>query len=89
MKEYDLESLFKEIVPAMDREEPAEGHKLRFLRKLNAENTSGAKGVSWWKPLAIAASVLFLFGLFLGSYNQFLSVDNSMANIIQSDTSPG
>jgi hypothetical protein len=81
MKERDLESLFREITPALDREEPAEGHQFRFLRKLEQQEAEGSKGVSWWKPLSIAASILFLFGIFLGSFTDILPVSDPIARV--------
>ncbi len=81
MKERDLESLFREITPVLDREEPPKGHEQRFLNKLQAQNSEGSKGVSWWKPLAVAASVLFAFGLFLGSATDIFSGSDSLAEV--------
>jgi hypothetical protein len=66
MKKDKIESLFEKITPALDREEPMEGHEARFLAKLETGQKGVSRGVSWWKPLAVAASVLFIIGLFLG-----------------------
>lgn len=81
MKDHDLESIFKKIAPELDMEEPMAGHQARFLDKLNLENRKKKTGVSWWKPLAIAASVLLMFGLFLGNFTQVLTPDDTLADI--------
>jgi len=81
MKEIDIDKLFEEIRPAIDREEPTKGHHDRFLEKLKAGDTVRSGGISWWKPLAIAASVLFLVGLFLGNFTEGLSGGDPMAEI--------
>ncbi len=81
MKERDLESIFREITPVLDREEPPKGHEERFLSKLQYRNSERAKGVSWWKPLAVAASVLFAFGLFLGSATDVFKGGDSLAEV--------
>ncbi|NER08963.1 hypothetical protein SAMN06265375_1011557 [Muriicola jejuensis] len=81
MKERDLQDLFREIKPALDREEPPMGHQQRFLSRLEAKQSRDAKGVSWWKPLAIAASVLFLFGIFLGSFTDIIPLGDRLAEV--------
>ena len=81
MKERDLNSLFREISPVLDREEPAEGHELRFLEKLEAQHSRGTGGGSWWRPLSVAASVLILLGVSLASYTGIFSMDNSLAEV--------
>lgn len=43
-----------------DFQNPANGHEKRFLRKLNLKN---AKKQTFWKPLAIACSLVIGFGL--------------------------
>ncbi|MEZ2414763.1 hypothetical protein ACA086_07330 [Muriicola sp. E247] len=81
MKDHDIESIFKKIVPELDKEEPMAGHHARFLDKLNSESRKKTGGVSWWKPLAIAASILLMFGLFLGNFSQVLTPEATMADI--------
>jgi hypothetical protein len=81
MKETDLESIFREITPVLDKEEPLKGHGERFLSKLQAHNAQGSKGASWWKPLAVAASVLFAFGIFLGAATDVFSGGDSLAEV--------
>ncbi|QBA63771.1 hypothetical protein [Muriicola soli] len=81
MKKSDIEDVFKKISPVLDREEPTAGHQDRFLEKLQGQNTPATRGVSWWKPLAIAASVALLFGLFLGSLYQNPTADETLAEM--------
>ncbi len=66
MKEDNIDELFNKARPYFDLEEPRADHKARFLTKLNAANEEPKRGVSWWKPLSIAASILLVAGLFLG-----------------------
>jgi hypothetical protein len=66
MKEDTIDELFEKGRPYFDLEEPHAGHKARFIEKLNATAVEPKRGVSWWKPLSIAASILLVIGLFLG-----------------------
>jgi len=66
MKKDNIDELFEKVRPYFDLEEPQAGHKARFIEKLNANTVEQARGVSWWKPLSIAASILLIAGLFLG-----------------------
>ncbi len=81
MKEQDLKALFGQIGPLLDKEEPPAGHEQRFLARLEAQHSGGSRGVAWWKPLAIAASILFLFGIFLGSFTDIIPTGDRMAEI--------
>ena len=63
MKKENLENLFKTLQGSFDSEEPNEGHKQRFIEKLNASHKVvliNKKKSSWWKPLSIAASIAIL-----------------------------
>lgn len=66
MKKDSIDELFEKVSPYLDLEEPQAGHKARFMAKLNANTDEQTRGVSWWKPLSIAASILLVVGLFLG-----------------------
>ena len=56
-----LKTLFQEQdVPEV---EPKDGHRLRFLQKLDAQQPKQVKRMLLWKPIAIAASFVILFGL--------------------------
>lgn len=64
MKEQDsIASLFERLQADFDYELPADGHKERFLSKL--QQSKGVVGIqkkktNWWKPLSIAASIAVL-----------------------------
>ncbi|MEX0273145.1 MAG: hypothetical protein AB3N16_02080, partial [Flavobacteriaceae bacterium] len=63
MKKDEIDKLFDELQGGFDTETPQEGHRLRFLEKL--EQAKGSKmahrGMTrWWRPLAIAASIALI-----------------------------
>ena len=61
-----IEKLFEELKGSFDTAEPADGHRLRFLAKLEATSkvsTKTKKNLFGWKPLSIAAAVLILCSL--------------------------
>ncbi len=68
MKKDTIEQLFDRLQGQLDLAQPSEGHKASFLAKLQA-NTAvvpervKTRNVNWWKPLAIAASVLLFTGI--------------------------
>ena len=68
MKKDTIEQLFDRLQGQLDLAQPSEGHKSSFLAKLQA-NTAvvpervKTRNVNWWKPLAIAASVLLFTGI--------------------------
>lgn len=57
-----IDDLFERLQPEMDLESLQLGHENRFLQKLNQKEKTRKKIV--WQPLAIAASILFLVGIF-------------------------
>lgn len=63
MKDNNLEDLFKKLDGSFDLNEPPQGHRERFLEKLNHQNKviplQRTKSVIW-RPLRIAASILVL-----------------------------
>ena len=61
MEADHLEKLFEELKDSFDVAEPADGHRLRFLVKLEATSKASVKtkrNLFGWKPLSIAAAVL-------------------------------
>lgn len=69
MKKDTIEQLFDGLQGQLDVAQPSEHHKANFLAKLQANAAAAAepvavKKLNWWKPLAIAASVLLLAGIF-------------------------
>ncbi|MEW7291841.1 hypothetical protein [Aquimarina sp. 2304DJ70-9] len=66
MKEDKIEKLFKGMQDQLDIHEPSADHQIRFLEKLQQQNKViplQPKKRNWYKPLAIAASIVVLFGL--------------------------
>jgi hypothetical protein len=63
MKQNDsIEKMFEGLKGSFDLENPPEGHRERFLDRLDApEKPSGASGGrSWWRQLSIAATIALL-----------------------------
>lgn len=62
MKEHNtLESLFEELRGSFDTQQPPEGHRERFRSRLSRQGGGGSPETgkrSWWRPLAVAASVV-------------------------------
>lgn len=84
MKEENLENLFNNLKDSFDNEEPLEGHKQRFLKKLEATNKVVAiqrKSTSWWKTISIAAAVALIFGLGFGLFRSSPTLDEQVAEI--------
>ncbi len=64
MKEKDnIDALFDRLQGTFDLEETPQGHEKRFMQRLQNAAPSKQKGVSWWKPLSIAASLALLITL--------------------------
>ena len=63
MKNDTIDTLFKNLEGHFNLESPDDGHKKRFLNKLNAANNKSVSKRTWLKPFSIAASVLIIFGL--------------------------
>ncbi|RMB64032.1 hypothetical protein EAX61_01235 [Dokdonia sinensis] len=70
MKKDTIEQLFDGLQGQLDVAQPSEDHKANFFAKLQATAVTQAPepvkttSLNWWKPLAIAASVLLLAGIF-------------------------
>lgn len=74
MQNDDLKDMFNDLKGKFDVNEPNEGHTNRFLEKLKANDTLASKvdkpSRFNWKPfLAIAASLVICFGVFMTSQN--------------------
>jgi hypothetical protein len=65
----DLKALFS-MVQDVPLEEPKDGHRMRFMHKLNEQQKQPVKKLHFWKPIAIAASFLVLIGLGFPLMNQ-------------------
>ena len=84
MKDDNLERLFDRLQGSFDTEEPDKGHEQRFLEKLRVSRGGIAmerKSKTWWKPLAIAASIAFLCTVAVGLYQAEPSLDQKVAKI--------
>ncbi|MCG2459569.1 hypothetical protein K8352_02270 [Flavobacteriaceae bacterium F89] len=83
MKKIDLESVFKELEGTFDTEIPQEGHQARFLQKLRGQKVVSQPRTekSWWRPLAIAASIAVLLSVGLGLFNSFPTKNERIAKI--------
>jgi len=84
MEEEKLEDIFKNIRGDLDFHEPKEGHRERFLEKLNTASEQkivGKRPTNWWKPLSIAASIAVLIGLFIGNTFNTGSIDQQISKI--------
>lgn len=68
--EKRLEDFFKDKRNEFDFAEPEIGHFERFQARLNEQgNEKGTRNGTPWYLLAIAASLLLVFGYWLGNYN--------------------
>jgi hypothetical protein len=78
-----LETLFKSLGGSFDREDPAEGHRERFLQRLQSEaaGTAREKGASGWKYLSIAATIALLIASSVFLFRPEPSMDAKVAQI--------
>ncbi|MFK5973572.1 MAG: hypothetical protein QM485_09850 [Flavobacteriaceae bacterium] len=84
MEKENLEKLFEKLQGSFDIKEPKEAHRQRFLMKLEESKTVVTlqkPRSSWWKPLAIAASIAVLFTIGTGLYNSETTIDEQVAKI--------
>jgi hypothetical protein len=84
MKEDQFNELLNTLTALPDLEEPAVGHQERFLEKLNAvkgKEKEPLRRLDWWKPLSIAASIVLVLGIFLGSQLWDKGVDERITEI--------
>lgn len=77
MKKDNIEKLFENLEDSFDIQKPNEGHQVRFLAKLNADQkTLKISTKNYWKPfLTIAASLLICFAVFTGLNTESSSMD--------------
>ncbi len=84
MEKESLENLFEKLRGTFDTEEPTPGHQDRFLEKLNASKGIvgiNSKRISWRKPLSIAASVVILVAIGIGTFKPQPTLDQQVASI--------
>lgn len=73
MKEDNIDQLFKNLENDFDTENPLLGHEQRFLKKLKTKKNSlddKPKHFDYRSYMAIAASVILFFGVFLFLQNK-------------------
>jgi len=85
MKKNDLENLFNKLHGTFDIKEPLAHHEQRFLEKLEAQKANEflvKRNNTWWKPLAIAATVLILCSAGISLYyTSSPTIDEKIAEI--------
>jgi len=84
LKNENIDELFNGLQGSFDMAEPSEGHRERFLEKLNQSKgvvTLTPKKRIWWKPLSIAASIALLFSLGIGYFGNETSIEQRVAEI--------
>ncbi len=83
MSKDNLQEAFSNLKNEFDFEEPNINHNQRFLNKLNKVKTIQPTPIrrrSYWKPLAaIAASIVLLITLFVGSQKE--TIVNDLASV--------
>lgn len=79
----NLDTIFNDLKGTFDKEEPANGHEARFIKKLNHHNDRAKKGwnLSAWKPLLMAASIALIVCLGIGLYLDTPNTDEQIAKI--------
>lgn len=70
MKEDNIDKLFGELKGEFDIDSPGQGHENRFLEKLKGDDltdiTEKSSRLNWKPFLAIAASLVICFSVFIG-----------------------
>lgn len=84
-KEERIAAVFEELKGSFDLAEPADGHRQRFLEKLQlqhrAENPKPVRRLYWWQPMAVAASVALLVLLGVKFLTPDPTIDEQVAKI--------
>ena len=73
MKKDPIKDLFEKMHCELDIHKPSLNHRNRFLDRLQEQNevkdlSDVHNPINWYRPLAIAASIAILFGVFLSTY---------------------
>ena len=85
-EEFNIEEMIDGLKGSFDFQEPREGHQSRFQAKLEGETQvvytmRRNRGINWWRPLAIAASIALVGILGIGVMQTNSSVENQVAEI--------
>lgn len=80
MEKDTIDDLFENLRGEFDINEPNQGHELRFLDKLKTNNVvsndfKNSSGFNWKPFLAIAASIVICFSVFMTLQNQPEALD--------------
>jgi uncharacterized protein YsxB (DUF464 family) len=84
MENDHIEKLFGELKGTFDLEDPLDGHRQRFLEKLEASATGAAKTtkIGWrWKPLSIAAALFIVCSIGFYYSNPSPSIQEQVSKI--------
>ncbi|MCM4169914.1 hypothetical protein DHD32_00365 [Arenibacter sp. TNZ] len=84
MENNHFENLFRELKDSFDIVEPNDGHRQRFLAKLETPSgviTKTKKTSIRWKALSIAAALLLFCALGFNFFKPALSVQQQVSNI--------
>jgi len=84
MENDHIEKLFGELKGSFDIEDPVDGHRQRFLKKMEALSAAGikTKKIRWeWEPLSIAAALLLLCSLGFYFFNPSPSIQQQVSKI--------
>lgn len=80
----NINELFDNLKDGFDIEDPKDGHQQRFFDKLKSLDENSSPGeeeeikvrrLNWKKPFYVAASLVVLFGLYLGFQNTNAEVE--------------
>lgn len=73
MKKDNIDQLFNRLGGEFDTASPSAEHKAKFLEKLQTTREElpevKVRRLQWWKPLLVAASVLFIAGVLFTNTN--------------------
>ncbi|WP_026809686.1 hypothetical protein [Arenibacter latericius] len=80
----NVDKLFSQLHGKFDLEEPQNGHRERFINKLQKSSPKSPLSknkATWWKPLSIAASIILLFSLAYILSNNNPTVEQQVSRI--------
>ena len=90
MKKDTIDNLFEELKGEFDINKPISGHENRFLEKLNADkvviNDIDKSRFNWKPLLAVAASLVICFSVFITAQNQPKTLDLASVSPEMSET---
>ena len=83
MKKTDnIEALFQQLEGQLDVAQTPEGHKSRFMQKLNTQQpVSLGKSRNYWKPFLAIASVILVAFMIAGVFNNSQQPKDGLAGV--------